>query len=77
MDEKIEDKSKESRKKHAIYYKSLSKVIKNIEKEIETEKDEHIIKHLKERIDAINLDKKRIQIMFPENIKEFEDEQTK
>ncbi len=74
MDEKIEDKSEESRKNHTKYYKSLSKTIKDIEKEIESEKEEKIINHLKERIDAINLDKKRIVKMFPEISEELKDE---
>ncbi len=74
MDEKIEDKSEESRKKHIKYYKSLSKTIKNIEKEIESEKEEKIINHLKERVDAMNLDKKRITKMFPNILKELKDE---
>jgi len=74
VDEKIDDTSEESKRKHITYYKSLSKIIKNIEKEIESEKNDQIIKHLKERIDAINLDKKRIQNMFPKSAKEFKDE---
>ena len=74
MDEKIEDKSEESRKNHIKYYKSLSRTIKDIEKEIESEKEEKIINHLKERIDAVNLDKKRIAEMFPDISEELKNE---
>ena len=35
MDEKEEDKSEESKQNHIIYYKSLSKIISNMEKEIQ------------------------------------------
>lgn len=73
MDEKMEDKSKESRKKHIKYYKSLSNTIKDVEKEIKSEKEEKIINHLKERIDAMNLDKKRIVKMFPDISEELDE----
>lgn len=74
MDEQAEDKSEESRKKHIRYYQSLSKIIENIQKEIESEKEEKIINHLKERITAINLDKERIEKIFPEGLEELKDE---
>lgn len=74
MDEKVGDKSEKSRKQHIKYYKSLSKIIKDIEKEIESEKEEEIINHLKKRIHAINLDKKRIEKMFPDFLEEVTDE---
>ena len=66
MDEKKEDKSEESKKKHIVYYKSLTNVINNIQKEIQEEKDPQVIKHLNDRIKAINLDKERIKKMFPD-----------
>ena len=74
MDEKIEDKSEESRQKHIKYYQSLSKIIKDIEKEMASEKENEIINHLKERINAINLDKKRIEKMFPEDVEKLKNE---
>ena len=66
MSEKIEDRSKESKIKHVAYYKSLTQVIKNIQKEKLEESDERIIRHLDSRIESMNLDKKRIREMFPE-----------
>lgn len=65
MDEREEDKSEESRKRHITYYKSLSKIIENIENEIQMEKETLVIKHLKDRIEAIDLDQKRIEKLFP------------
>lgn len=66
MDIKKEDKTEESKKNHIKYYRSLTKVISNIQKEKEQEK-EHIIKeHLDNRIDAMEKDRKRIKEMFPE-----------
>ena len=75
--DKIEEKSEESKKKHILYYKSLSKVIEDIQKEIETEKEEEIINHLRERVKAMKLDKERIAKMFPDSLEEFENEQNK
>ena len=75
--DKIEEKSEESKKKHILYYKSLSKVIEDIQKEIETEKEEEIINHLRERVKAMKLDKERIAKMFPDSLEEFENEQDK
>ena len=66
MDEKEEDKSEESKKNHVIYYRSLSKVISNIQKEKEEERDPTIKNHLDERIKAMEEDKKRIRNMFPD-----------
>ena len=74
MDEKEEDKSEESRKKHITYYKSLTKIIKDIENEMQTEKETQVIKHLEDRIKAINLDKKRIEDMFSGIKKEIEED---
>lgn len=72
--DKIEEISEESKKKHILYYKSLSKIIEDIQKEIEEEK---IINHLKERIKAMKLDKERIAKMFPDSLEELENEQNK
>ena len=75
MDEKEEDKSLESFQKHLIFYKKLNKKISDMEEEIKNSKDEKIISHLQERIKAINLDKTRIQKLFPEkDIKIWMDE---
>ena len=64
MDEKEEDLSEESFQKHLEFYNKLNKKIKDIQKEIDDSGDEKIIKHLHERIDALELDKKRIKKMF-------------
>lgn len=72
MDECAEDKSEKSFERHLAYYKSLSRIIKEMEMEIKAEDEEGIKNHLKDRIKAINLDKERIEKMFPE--KEFKDE---
>jgi len=69
-----EEKSAESLEKHIIYYSSLSKIIKDMEEEMKLEKEERKIKYLKERINAINLDKKRIEKMFPDNIEDLKNE---
>lgn len=66
MNEKTEDRSEESKKNHIVYYKSLTKTIENIQKEKLEESEPTIIKHLDGRIEAMNLDKKRIRDMFPE-----------
>ena len=66
MDIKKEDRSEESKKNHIAYYRSLSKIISNIQKEKE-EEDEQIIKeHLDNRINVMEEDRKRIKEMFPE-----------
>jgi len=66
MDVKEEDKSEESKKKHIVYYKSLTKVISDIQEEIDLGGDPTIKNHLNERIDAVEKDRKRIRKMFPE-----------
>ena len=68
MDEKKEDKSEESMKKHRTYYSSLSKIITNMKNEINEEGEPAIKEHLTSRIDAMEKDKKRIRDLFP-NIK--------
>ncbi len=65
MDEKEEDKSEESLHRHLIFYKKLNKKISDIQSEIQISTDEKILKHLKERIGAIDLDQARIRKMFP------------
>lgn len=71
MDVKEEDTSEESRKNHLTYYKSLSKVISEIQEEKNQEGEPAIISHLDNRIEAMEKDKKRIRDMFPD-IKEEE-----
>lgn len=74
MDNNNEDTSPESKRKHIAYYKSLSRVIKDIESEIESENEDSIKNHLQERIKAMKSDKERIENMFPDNLEEFKDE---
>ncbi len=64
MDVKEEDKSEESKKDHIAYYKSLTKVIANIQEEKNQEADNTIKNHLDARIDAVEKDRKRIREMF-------------
>ena len=71
MDVKEEDTSEESKKNHISYYKSLTKVISEIQEEKKQEGEPAIITHLDNRIDAMEKDKKRIRDMFPD-IKEEE-----
>ena len=66
MDVKKEDKSEESRQNHIIYYKSLSKIIANMENEIDDEGEPAVKEHLKSRIDAIEKDRQRIRDLFPD-----------
>ncbi len=66
MDEKQEDKSEESFQRHLIFYQKLNKKIKDIQNEIQSSNDAKILKHLNERIDAIELDKTRIKKLFPD-----------
>ena len=68
MDEKEVDKSKESLQNHLVFYQKLNNTISQLEKEIEDNSDRKIIEHLTERIKALNLDKERIQKLFP-NVK--------
>ena len=71
MDVKEEDTSEESKKNHITYYKSLTKVIVDIQKEKNQEAEPAIKSHLDNRIDAMEKDRKRIREMFPD-IKEEE-----
>ncbi|MGH1568723.1 MAG: hypothetical protein ACRBBZ_06025 [Nitrosopumilus sp.] len=71
MDVKEEDTSEESRKNHITYYRSLCKVISEIEEEKNEEREPAIKTHLDNRIEAMEKDKKRIRDMFPD-IKEEE-----
>jgi uncharacterized protein YicC (UPF0701 family) len=71
MDVKDEDTSKESKKNHILYYKSLTKVISDIQKEKNQEGEQAIKSHLDNRIDAMEKDRERIRKMFPD-IKEEE-----
>ncbi len=70
MDVKDEDKSEESKRNHISYYKSLSKVILDIQQESKLGVDPTIKNHLDKRIDAVEKDRKRIREMFPEITKE-------
>ena len=71
MDEKNEDKSEESKKKHMTYYKSLTKLIIDMKNEIYEEGEPAIKEHLTSRIGAMEIDRKRIRDLFP-NIKKEE-----
>ncbi len=74
MDEKEEDRSKESLRRHLIFYKKLNKTISEIQTEIQTFTDEKVLKHLNDRIEAIELDKTRIRKMFPKvDVETWED----
>ncbi len=66
MDEKEEDKSEESFQRHLIFYQKLNKKIKDIQNEIQSSTDAKILKHLNDRIGAIELDKTRIRKLFPD-----------
>ena len=66
MDEKEEDKSEISLRNHLIFYKKLNKKILDIKNEIQISVDVKNLKHLNERIDAVELDKVRIRKLFPE-----------
>ena len=76
MDVKDEDKSEESKQNHIIYYKSLTKIIKNMENEIEDEGEPAVKEHLKSRIDAIEKDRQRIRDLFPDMKREEWDANT-
>jgi uncharacterized protein YicC (UPF0701 family) len=71
MDVKDEDTSEESKKNHILYYKSLTKVISDIQNEKNQEGEPAIKSHLDNRIDAMEKDRERIRKMFPD-IKEEE-----
>ena len=66
MDVKEEDKSDESKKNHISYYKSLTKVISNIQEEMNVGTDPTVKNHLDERLGALEKDRKRIRDMFPD-----------
>jgi len=76
MDVKDEDKSEESKKNHISYYKSLTKVISEIQEEKKQEDEPAIISHLDNRIEAMKKDKKRIRDMFPDIKEEDWDDNT-
>ena len=65
MDEKEEDRSEDSFQKHLVFYKKLDKKISEIQNEIQISEGTKILKHLNERIEAIELDQTRIRKMFP------------
>jgi uncharacterized protein YicC (UPF0701 family) len=71
VDVKEEDTSERSKKNHIVYYRSLCKVISDINKERDSEGEPAIKSHLGKRIEAMEKDKKRIRDMFPD-IKEDE-----
>ena len=74
MDEKKEDKSEESMKKHMTYYRSLTKIITDMKYEINEEGEPAIKEHLTSRIDAMEKDRKRIRDLFPNiKIEEWDD----
>ena len=66
MDIKKEDKSEQSKKDHIVYYKSLSKIITELQEERKQESEPTIQRHLDGRIDAMEQDRKRIKNMFPD-----------
>lgn len=76
MDVKDEDKSEESKQNHIIYYNSLTKIIKNMENEIDDEGEPAVKEHLKSRIDAIEKDRQRIRDLFPDRNREEWDDNT-
>ncbi len=61
-----EDRSAASREEHVRYYRSLNAVIAGAEEELAAEADGRLARHLRDRIDAVNRDKRRIEGMFPE-----------
>ena len=67
MDEKKEDRSEESKKNHMKYYKSLTKIITNMNNEINEEGEPAIKEHLTSRIDAMEKDRKK-EIMVIDKI---------
>ena len=70
MDVKKEDKSEQSKKDHIVYYKSLSKIITELQEEKRQESEPTIQIHLDGRIDAMEQDRKRIRNMFPDVLEE-------
>ena len=74
VDEKEEDKSEESKRNHLKYYRSLVNTITNMQEEKRSESEDAIKEHLDKRIQALEEDKKRIRVMFPEiSIEEWND----
>lgn len=76
LDVKKEDTSEESKKNHLSYYRSLCKVISDIKREKEEEREPAIKSHLDKRIEAMEEDKKRIRDMFPDIREEEWDDNT-
>ncbi len=66
MDEKSEDMSEESKKNHIAYYRSLSRVILDMEMEKTQETEPAVLRHLEDRISAVRKDQTRIKGMFPD-----------
>lgn len=66
MDVKEEDKSEESKKNHVTYYRSLTRLISEIQEEKKQEADPTIKSHLDSRMDAMEKDRNRIKEMFPD-----------
>ena len=66
MDEKEEDKSEESYQRHLVFYQKLNDTILGIKSEMKNTSDEKLLKHLRERIEAVDLDKTRIRKLFPQ-----------
>ena len=66
MDIKEEDKSEESKKNHITYYKSLTRLILEIQEEKNQETDPTIKSHLDSRMEAMEKDRNRIKEMFPD-----------
>ena len=66
MDVKKEDKSEQSKKDHIVYYKSLNKIITELQEERRQESEPAIQRHLDGRMDAMEQDRKRIRKMFPD-----------
>ena len=66
MDVKEEDRSEKSKQDHLTYYKSLTKIISDIQEEKNQEDNITIKNHLNERIDAMEKDRQRIREMFPD-----------
>jgi uncharacterized protein YicC (UPF0701 family) len=71
VDVKAEDTSEESKRNHVLYYKSLTKIISDIQKEKNQEAEPAIKNHLDSRVEAMEKDRERIRVMFPD-IKEEE-----
>jgi uncharacterized protein YicC (UPF0701 family) len=66
VDIKDEDRSDESKKNHVLYYRSLTKIISDIQKEKNQEAEPAIKNHLDSRVEAMEKDRERIRDMFPD-----------